>query len=82
VLPGRSSDRRYDDAMSAEPAEPYEVIHVRGHALAIVPLDDLDDLDERLAVAKHLADKAAGNVTGVTDDELDEAMKRHREATA
>jgi hypothetical protein len=68
--------------VTADPAAPYETIHLGGRTAAIVPLDDLTDLDERLAVAKHLADKAEGNVTGFTDDELLEAIDRYRAANA
>jgi prevent-host-death family protein len=45
--------------------------------VAIIGMQELTDLEEGLAVAKHLADKAAGRVTGFTDDELDEALDRY-----
>jgi prevent-host-death family protein len=45
--------------------------------VALIGVDDLADLEDGLAAAKHLADKAAGRVTGFTDDELDEALDRY-----
>ena len=68
--------RSYDAVMSADPAEPYEVIHLGGRAAAVVPLDDLGDLEERLAVAKYLADKEGMRSLAVTDDELDGELDR------
>lgn len=62
--------------MTADQAEPYQTFRFTDRVAAIVPLDDLTDLGERLAVAGHLADKAAGTVTGITDDELDAYLDR------
>jgi hypothetical protein len=62
--------------MTAEPAEPYETIRLGGRTAAIVPLDDLTDLEERLAVAAYLADKEGMRARGVTDDELDAELDR------
>lgn len=44
--------------------------------VALINADDLADLEDSLAIARHEADKAAGLVTGVTDDELDAALDR------
>jgi hypothetical protein len=62
----------------SEPAPgPYEVIHLGGEAAAIVPLDEYrllkalkdhataGEIEEAAVIAAHLADKAAGRVTGV-----------------
>jgi hypothetical protein len=62
--------------MTAEPAEPYETIRLGGRVAAVVPLDDLTDLEERLAVAAYLADKEGMRARGVTDDELDAELDR------
>jgi hypothetical protein len=77
--------------MSAGPAEhadEHDLIHLGGETAVVVPLEEYRQLaalrdgaseeDRRLAaiVAAHLADKAAGRVTGVTDDELDAALDR------
>lgn len=35
--------------MTADPAEPYEIIRLGGVAAAIIPLDELADLHERMA---------------------------------
>lgn len=44
---------------------------------AIIGAEELADLQDWAAVARHEADKAAGCVTGVTDDELDAALDRY-----
>lgn len=62
--------------MTAEPAEPYETIHLGGQVAAIVPLDDLTALEDRLAVAAYLADKDGMRARGVTDDQLDAELDR------
>jgi hypothetical protein len=42
--------------MSAQPTEePYEVIHIGGHAAAVVPIDDLRRLR---AIARHASPEA------------------------
>jgi len=40
-------------------------------------VEDLADLEDSLAAARHEADKAAGRVTGVTDADLDAALDRY-----
>jgi prevent-host-death family protein len=42
---------------------------------ALINIDDLADLQDRAALASHLADKAAGR-EGVSLDELDAALDR------
>ena len=42
---------------------------------ALINIDDLADLQDRAALAAHLADKAAGR-DGITFDELDAALDR------
>jgi prevent-host-death family protein len=42
---------------------------------ALINIDDLADLEDRAALAAHLADKAAGRA-GVSLDELDAALDR------
>ena len=42
---------------------------------ALINIDDLADLEDRAALAAHLADKAAGR-DGVSLDELDAALDR------
>jgi prevent-host-death family protein len=42
---------------------------------ALIDIDDLADLEDRAALAAHLADKAAGR-GGVSLDELDAALDR------
>ena len=42
---------------------------------ALISLDDLADLEDRAALAAHLADKAAGR-GGVSLDDLDSALDR------
>jgi prevent-host-death family protein len=42
---------------------------------AVINIDDLADLEDRAALATHLADKAAGR-NGTTLDELDAALDR------
>lgn len=61
--------------MTADPAEPYETIHLGGRVAAIVPLDDLEDLDERLAVAAYLADKDGMRARGVRLEDLDAGVR-------
>jgi prevent-host-death family protein len=43
--------------------------------VALINVDDLADLEDRAALAAHLADKAAGR-GGVSLDELDAALDR------
>jgi hypothetical protein len=43
----------------------------------IMGVEDLTDLEDSLAVARHEADKAADRVTGVTDADLDAALDRY-----
>jgi len=43
----------------------------------IIGVEDLADLEDSLAVARHEADKAVGRVTGVTDADLDAALDRY-----
>jgi prevent-host-death family protein len=43
--------------------------------VALINVDDLADLEDRAALAAHLAEKAAGR-PGVTLDELDAALDR------
>jgi prevent-host-death family protein len=45
----------------------------------IIGTEELADLQDWAAIARHEADKAAGRVTGVTDDELDAALDRYKE---
>jgi prevent-host-death family protein len=47
---------------------------------ALIDIDDLADLEDRAALAAHLADKAAGR-GGITLDELDAALDRIGTAT-
>lgn len=42
---------------------------------ALINIDDLADLEDRAALAAHLADKAAGR-DGISIDELDNALDR------
>jgi prevent-host-death family protein len=42
---------------------------------ALINIDDLADLEDRAALATHLADKATGR-DGITLDELDAALDR------
>ena len=42
---------------------------------ALINIDDLADLEDRAALAAHLADKAAGR-GGISLDELDAALDR------
>jgi prevent-host-death family protein len=42
---------------------------------ALINIDDLADLEDRAALAAHLADKAAGR-DGISLDELDVALDR------
>jgi prevent-host-death family protein len=42
---------------------------------ALIHIDDLADLEDRAALAAHLADKAAGR-SGISLDELDAALDR------
>ena len=42
---------------------------------ALINIDDLADLEDRAALAAHLADKTAGR-GGITLDELDAALDR------
>jgi prevent-host-death family protein len=42
---------------------------------ALINIDDLADLEDRAALASHLADKAAGRA-GISLDELDAALDR------
>jgi prevent-host-death family protein len=42
---------------------------------ALINIDDLSDLDDRAALAAHLADKATGR-GGIALDELDAALDR------
>jgi hypothetical protein len=57
--------------MSSEPTEePYEVIHVGGHAAAVVPVDDLRRLQ---AIARHASPEA------VAAAELEEAAEIRRQ---
>lgn len=62
--------------MTADPAEPYQTFRFGDRVAAVVPLDDLADLDERLAVAAYLADKEGMRGRGITDDELDAELDR------
>jgi prevent-host-death family protein len=48
---------------------------------ALIDIDDLADLEDRAALAAHLADKAAGR-EGVSLDELDAALDRIDAATS
>ena len=56
--------------MTADPAGPYETIHLGGRTAAVVPLDDLADLDERLALAAYLADKEGMRSRGIRLEDL------------
>ena len=47
---------------------------------ALINIDDLADLEDRAALAAHLADKAAGR-DGISLDELDAALDRIDAAT-
>jgi prevent-host-death family protein len=47
---------------------------------ALINIDDLADLEDRAALAAHLADKAAGR-DGIGLDELDAALDRIDAAT-
>jgi prevent-host-death family protein len=46
----------------------------------IMGVEDLADLEDSLAVARHEADKAVGRVTGVTDADLDGRSTGTRQA--
>jgi prevent-host-death family protein len=43
----------------------------------IISVEDLADLEDSVAVARHEADKAVGRVTGVLDADLDAALDRY-----
>jgi hypothetical protein len=43
--------------------------------VALIDIDDLADLEDRAALAAHLADKVAGR-DGISLDELDPALDR------
>jgi prevent-host-death family protein len=47
---------------------------------ALINIDDLTDLEDRAALAAHLADKAAGR-DGISLEELDAALDRIDAAT-
>jgi prevent-host-death family protein len=47
---------------------------------ALINIDDLADLEDRAALAAHLADKAAGR-DGISLDDLDTALDRIDAAT-
>jgi prevent-host-death family protein len=48
---------------------------------ALIDIDDLADLEDRAALAAHLADKAAGR-DGISLDELDAALDQIDAATS
>ena len=48
--------------------------------VALIDIDDLADLEDRAALAAHLADKVAGR-DGISLDELDAALDRIDAAT-
>jgi prevent-host-death family protein len=62
--------------------EPVTITEHGKPVVALINVDDLADLEDGLALAKHLADKAGRTVTGFTDDELDAAMDRYRARNA
>jgi hypothetical protein len=79
--------------MSAQPddiAAGHDVIHLGGETAVVVPLEEYrllkllkdhasaEEVEEAAVIAAHLADKAAGTVTGVTDDELEAALDRYK----
>ena len=76
--------------MSAQPddiAAGHDVIHLGGETAVVVPLEEYrllkdhasaQEVEQAAVIAAHLADKAAGTVTGVTDDELEAALDRYK----
>jgi hypothetical protein len=56
--------------MSAQPTEQYEVIHIGGHAAAVIPVDDLRRLQ---AIARHASAEA------LEAAELEEAAEIRRQ---
>jgi hypothetical protein len=79
--------------MSVQPddiAPGHDVIHLGGETAVVVPLVEYrllkllkdhasaEEVQEAGVIAAHLADKAAGTVTGVSDDELDAALDRYK----
>ena len=60
----------------AEARESHRPVTISEHGkpvAALINIDDLADLEDRAALAAHLADKAAGR-GGITLDELDAAL--------
>ena len=79
--------------MSVQPddiAAGHDVIHLGGETAVVVPLEEdrllkllkdpatAEEVNQAAVIAAHLADPAAGTVTGVTDDELDAALDRYK----
>ncbi len=62
----------------AEARESHRPVTLSEHGkpvAALITIDDLADLEDRAALAAHLADKAAGH-RGVELDDLDAALDR------
>jgi prevent-host-death family protein len=62
----------------AEPRQSHRPVTISEHGkpvAALINIDDLADLEDRAALAAHLADKAAGRAR-VSLDELDAALDR------
>jgi prevent-host-death family protein len=59
---------------------PVTIVKDGNPVAAVINIDDLADLEDRAALAAHLADKAAGR-DGITLEELDAALDRIDTAT-
>jgi hypothetical protein len=71
-------------------AADHDVIHLGGETAVVVPLEEYrlltllkdhasaEEVEQASVIAAHLADKVAGTVTGVTDDELEAALDRYK----
>jgi prevent-host-death family protein len=86
VLPsvhGLSADQTHLSDLVAEARHSHRPITISENGkpvAALINFNDLADLEDRAALAAHLADKAAGR-GGITLDELDTALDRIDAAT-
>jgi len=66
------------DELVAEARQTHRPVTISDHGkpvAALINIDDLADLEDRAALAAHLADKAAGR-SGVRLEDLDAALDR------